>query len=42
MKNWQIRKYDNKKNYYQFLKDIGYAEDPLYENKLKRIKLYDL
>jgi flagellum-specific peptidoglycan hydrolase FlgJ len=36
--NWQFRKYTGG-DYYQFLQDIGYAEDPDYISKLKSIKI---
>jgi len=36
-KDWQKRKYDGQQNYYQFLKEVGYAEDLNYTNKLKYI-----
>lgn len=36
-KDFIQRKYHPPKDYYQFLSDIGYAEDPEYTNKLKRI-----
>ena len=35
---WQKRKYKGG-DYYQFLKDVGYATDPEYTKKLKRIRL---
>jgi flagellum-specific peptidoglycan hydrolase FlgJ len=37
-KDWQDRKYKGG-DYYQFLKDVGYASDTEYENKLKHIKI---
>lgn len=36
-KRWQKRKYDGDPDYYRFLVEIGYAEDPNYTNKLKKI-----
>ena len=36
-KDFIQRKYHPPKDYYQFLSDIGYAEDPEYINKVKSI-----
>lgn len=37
-RNWQRRKYkDTTENYYHFLKRVGFAEDTLYNHKLKFI-----
>lgn len=38
-KRWQDKYLKVNENYYDFLKRIGYAEDPGYENKLQNIKL---
>lgn len=40
MKNWQIRKYKGQ-DYYTFLKNLPYAEDPLYISKVKSIPIND-
>jgi flagellum-specific peptidoglycan hydrolase FlgJ len=37
-KDWQDRKYKGG-DYYLFLKDVGYASDPEYIEKLKHIKI---
>jgi len=39
-KKWQDKRYKRHKyaNYYEFLTDIGYAEDPQYTNKLRKIQ----
>lgn len=36
-KDYIQRRYEPPNDYYKFLSDIGYAEDPDYNNKLKRI-----
>lgn len=36
-KKWQAKRYDNKQDYYTFLVEIGYAEDPEYTSKLKTV-----
>ena len=36
-KDYIQRRYEPPNDYYKFLTDIGYAEDPDYNNKLKRI-----
>ena len=36
-KDYIQRRYEPPNDYYKFLSDIGYAEDPYYNNKLKRI-----
>lgn len=36
-KEWIQNKYNPTQDYYTFLEDIGYAEDPEYTNKLKQI-----
>lgn len=38
-KTWQDRNYKGETNYYQFLKDIGFAEDPDYEKNLKSLNI---
>lgn len=42
-KEWQYRKYVKRglNNYYKFLKELPYAEDPNYIVKLKNIKIKD-
>lgn len=36
-KKWQDKRYKNEPNYYSFLVDVGYAEDPTYTDKLRTI-----
>lgn len=40
-KNWIQYRWANQEDYYYFLQRIGYAEDPQYINKLKRVVKYE-
>lgn len=38
-KQFILNKYNSEEDYYEFLNRIGYAEDSLYENKVKKLEI---
>ena len=38
-KQFILNKYNSEEDYYEFLNRIGYAEDSLYENKVRKLEI---